>query len=379
MHAAIGSGHHVASPLGAWLVLALASSAADDPGLQADLADALGMSLDEARTAGLALLQYPHSAVHLAAAAWHRESPKPIAEWLGSLGDGVESGPVPTQQDADRWADERTLGLIKQFPLSITPDTLLVLATAIACAITWRDEFETCAASELVLPRSPGFAGLTRMLRSPRAAAAELLVDTEDGPVAVHAMPSAHADMLVVSVIADPDVPPDAVLDHAHRIAVVLSRGGPVTRRRSLFDLPLGAGHSWLLSERRAQGPRDEEHFETILPAWSAESSHKLLDLGVPGFGAAAEALLRLVRGDDGVDAVQAALARFTRTGFEAAAVTGTAVAAAAMIRPSQVRVRSARVEFGHPYAVVAVASGTHSAWAGVPLFSAWVVVADDA
>lgn len=378
MHAAIGAGHHVASPLGAWLLLALASSAADDPGVRADLTDALGMSSGEAGNAGVALLERPHSAVHLAAAAWHREPSEPIAAWLNSFRHVVESGPVPAQEEADKWADERTLGLIKQFPLSLGPETLLVLVTAVACSITWRTEFETRAARELLLPRSAGFADLTRVLRSPPGAASELIVDTDQGPVAVHAMESAHTDMLVVSVIADPEIPPDAVLDHAHRIAVALGRGAPVTGRRSLFDLPLGTGHSWVLSEARGSGYRDEQHFETLLPAWSARSSHKLLDLGIPGFASAAEALRQLVKGDD-VDAAQAAMARYTRNGFEAAAVTGTFVAASAVLRPSRVRARTARVEFGHPYAVVAVAGGQNSAWAGVPLFSAWVATPEDA
>jgi hypothetical protein len=151
-----------------------------------------------------------------------------------------------------------------------------------------------------------------------------------------------------------------------------------VTERRSLFDLPLGTGHSWLLSERRQTGSHDEERYETLLPAWSAESSHPLLTLGVPGFGSAAEALQQLAEGDE-VDAIQAAMARYTRTGFEAAAVTAIGARASAMVRPSTVTIRTARIEFGHPYAVVAVASGVDSTWAGLPLFSAWVAAADEA
>jgi len=78
-------------------------------------------------------------------------------------------------------------------------------------------------------------------------------------------------------------------------------------------------------------------------------------------------------------------MARYTRTGFEAAAVTGMAIRAAALITA---RHRVAELRFGHPYAVVAVTTdpaarpGPPSAvspWHGVPVFSAWVSEPDDA
>jgi hypothetical protein len=54
-------------------------------------------------------------------------------------------------------------------------------------------------------------------------------------------------------------------------------------------------------------------------------------------------------------------------------------VAVAAVTRPSMRIARRARIEFGHPYAVVAVATGGPGLWTGVPLFSAWVAAADEA
>ncbi len=80
-------------------------------------------------------------------------------------------------------------------------------------------------------------------------------------------------------------------------------------------------------------------------------------------------------------EAKQTASARYTAVGFEAAAVSGLAFAASApQLRPGYRR--EATLRFGHPFAVVAVASDDlevpprdrlSSPWHGLPVFSAWV------
>jgi len=112
-----------------------------------------------------------------------------------------------------------------------------------------------------------------------------------------------------------------------------------------------------------------------VLPAWEARSMHDLTDERL-GFAAAATALGK--RGP--WSAEQAAMARFTRFGFEAAAVTAMAIALSARA-PGMMRIGELR--FGHPYAVVAVAASDPYAepdsddwpdrWNGLPVFSAWV------
>jgi hypothetical protein len=79
---------------------------------------------------------------------------------------------------------------------------------------------------------------------------------------------------------------------------------------------------------------------------------------------------------------VQAAVASFTRYGFEAAAITAFAVRASALAPPQ----RTAILRFDHPYAAVAVAGKPTppgitgpsrqpeaSPFTGLPLFSAWI------
>ena len=95
------------------------------------------------------------------------------------------------------------------------------------------------------------------------------------------------------------------------------------------------------------------------------------------GFGAVAAALGR----GDPWQAAQAAIARYTRVGFEAAAITAVSFALSARPRG---RHRTAALRFCHPYAVIAVAAddsarrGTapgawSGPWNGVPVFSVWV------
>ena len=76
--------------------------------------------------------------------------------------------------------------------------------------------------------------------------------------------------------------------------------------------------------------------------------------------------------------AKHSAFARSSRTGFEAAAVTGLAVATVALVGHPGTR-RTATVRFGHSFAAVAVVAGSRNLgpefarWEGVPVFSAWV------
>jgi hypothetical protein len=151
---------------------------------------------------------------------------------------------------------------------------------------------------------------------------------------------------------------------------------------KSLFEVPVGEAPLWTITEERAQvkalNGRDERCV-AILPAWSAQSDH---DLSHPDFGvtdAVAHLARALGRPDLEFVARQAAVARYTRVGFEAAAVTATMTLLSATVLRDGVR-RTAELRFGHPYAVVAVAQDRRGRpWDGVPVFSAWVAEPEDA
>jgi len=109
------------------------------------------------------------------------------------------------------------------------------------------------------------------------------------------------------------------------------------------------------------------------------------------GFPAAAAALFEILGPEvREYTACQSVLATYSRIGFEAAAITRSVVMTG---RPAPKRagvLRVAELRFGHPYAVVAVAtddrsrplisaSQTNGPWHGVPVFSAWVATPTDA
>jgi hypothetical protein len=377
LQAAIGTQHHAASPLGAWLLLALAGPSArgDD---RAALSGVLDCDADAAASAAAALLAEPHPLVAAAAAVWTASwAPHPAAsaDWRHGLPPQVAGGELPDQAGLDRWARDHTFGLIDSFPIERTPDLYLVLATALATKVSWQVPYDLVPVASLG-PDSPWRGQVDQVLRTPDRALQGahvqfIAVTPEAGDVAVH-IAAATGGLLVVSVAGPPDMPAGSVLAAAHRIGIGYATGGQIPRR-SLSELPLGDGPCWQLREEMAAADR----CTAVLPAWSAHSVH---DLAAPelGFGAAAHAL---TDSDDPWEAKQAVQAAYSRTGFEAAAVTGLGVRFSAMA-PSRPR-RVAELRFGHPYAVVALtiepgegagsAASGRSPWHGLPVFSAWV------
>jgi hypothetical protein len=365
-----------------------------------EVAEALGIDPADAARVAAALLDTPHDLVLSAAALWHRVPPDhaPFARWLASLPPRVVAGDLPGQAAADAWAREHTLGLIERFPLRLRPDTLLVLATALATKVSWQVPFDAVPAAALG-PASAWTARLRTVLRTPesRYAHRQFVAATRAGDVAVHVAGAAaerdaggEEGLLVASVIAAPEAPRTEVLAVAHEIASAAATGRHVARR-SLFDLPLGEGPLWTVSERpdrtTAEDGREERCF-AVLPAWSASSEHDLRRAAL-GFPAAARGLAELIglRDDLPHEAKQSAVARYSRVGFEAAAVSAMAVPAGFVV-PRDGVVRVAELRFGHPYAVVAVATQQQhpgpgevvdGPWHGLPVFSAWVATPEDA
>jgi len=393
-HQVAGAGHHVASPLGAWLLLALAAPACAGDDLR-QLEEILGADADTAAGFAAELLANPHPLVHAAAAVWGGSGPAidaRIASWQVGLPPQVDTGPVPGQAELDAWARRHTWGLIDRFPVEDGQALIWLLATAVAARVSWERPFDLAPASALGAA-SLWFTTLTRVLRTPpglpdgRVPGHDQFIAVTDSAseVAVHAA-SARDGLLVVSVAAAPGVPAARVLSAAYDLGTALAAGPPLNRR-SLFDLPLGEGPAWTISEEHAAtaapGGR-EERCTAVLPAWSARSTHQLTDPQL-GFAAVRHALDPI----DPWQAKQAAMARYTRIGFEAGAVTALAVALSAVAQRPGVR-RTAELRFGHPFAVVAVAADPakpqdrhrpvpRSPWHGLPVFSAWIADPQDA
>ncbi|MFC4017185.1 hypothetical protein ACFOW4_04395 [Micromonospora sp. GCM10011542] len=387
LHAEIGAAHHVASPLGAWLLLALCAPAANDRATAEALEQVLGVDAATAVETARALLETPHPLVPAATAVWHQAARDigGLAGWRGALPATTEVGELPDQAGLDAWAREHTLGMIERFPLRVGPDVALALASALATRISWADPFEVADADALG-SGSAWAGGLRRVLRSPRHGHRCAIVTTaRAGDVIVHAAPAqpvkdagGEAGLVVVSVAAASQVPPADVMAAAYELSSGAADGAEPAGRRSLFDLALTDTPLWTLREEkvrtRARDGREERH-DAVLPCWSARSEHDLTPAAL-GFSVASDALAAaLGESSLGFQARQAALARFGRYGFEAAAVTGLFELTSL---PPEGVARTAELRFGNPYAVVAVATdsradGATGPWHGVPVFSAWI------
>jgi hypothetical protein len=371
LHATIGGRHHVASPLGAWLLLALAgpaSSGAD----RAALTDVLGCDVEDAAQAATALLTEPHPLVASAAAVWTAPTaalPETFYRWRDDLPPAVQTGDLPGQAGLDNWAREHTFGLIDRFPINVTDDLYLVLASALATKVSWLVPFDLAPAGSLG-HKSPWATRVERVLRTPARSGGghtQFVTATQQaGDVIVH-IASAADGLEVTSVAAASDSPSGQVLAAAYEVACKHGAGITIDVK-DVAGLPIGDHALWSVREVMAAA----DSCLAVLPAWSATSDHNLAAPGL-GFRAAKDAL---VRNDDPWQAKQSAMARYSRTGFEAAAVSAMAVTAAARL---PVRHRDVVLRFGHPYAVVAVATGGSAAWNGVPVFSAWVAEPENA
>ena len=137
----------MASPLGAWMLLALSASAGGDP--PTPLEEVLGGAPNEAIELTCRLLADPHP---LVACAWrcgngpHERSSPAVEERLPPQ---VETGVIPSKAELDEWAERHTLGIIKGVSRRDQAVDDCVDPSALATKVTWREPFDIVPASEL--------------------------------------------------------------------------------------------------------------------------------------------------------------------------------------------------------------------------------------
>jgi hypothetical protein len=333
----------------------------------------------------------PPPALKAAMAVWVAiaDNTEAVGHWARGLPPEVETGFIPTQAEADAWADRTTGGLIKAFPTSIDDATRIVLTSALATRVSWRIPLDVVPAVEHLAESSPWHGSVERLLWDARPELLAKLVDTRAAGVVAAHFAAAVEGVTVISVSAEPGCPRGAVLEAAHEVISVV-RDEESAPPCSLFDLPVGPGHSWNINERAiptwTAGERIERIEGVSLPAWRADSTLDLKRSETFGSDPALEVMRRLIgpRPDDQTAASQTAVAAFTRFGFEAAAITYFGIAASGPAPPPQAGLeRVATLRFDHPYAAIAVAGhatpterneeSSDSGFAGLPLFTAWI------
>jgi hypothetical protein len=327
-------------------------------------------------------------------ALWVRSSDRntPLVEWSASLPAAVERGPIPAQTTADAWTERLTKGLITYFPIKLSELTRLVLASVLATKVSWETPFEVEAAADHLRESSPWRGQVQDVLLHHFGDDFTMLADTESaGIVAVH-FAQAVEDLGVLSVAAAPAADRRQVFEAAYELARRCRNDTLGLARRSLFDLPLGEGHSWLISEHEISTHEADARREAIdyavLPAWRSGNKLDLKKSALFGVEPALKAFLQLIgpspEGDE-AKAVQSVVASFTPTGFEAAAVSvfdAETRGIRSRRRTERGLLRRARLYFDHPYVAVALAGRSsdfrrtragHTDLFCLPLFSAWV------
>ncbi|MFJ2757234.1 hypothetical protein ACIO3S_16630 [Nocardioides sp. NPDC087217] len=330
----------VISYAGLWLLLASLAPAAET-----ETDEILGLNKADARAAALTLLEAPHPTIGAAVAGWLRSGVE-LTKGLPIMLD-----PLPDQAGLDAWAGAHTRGLIREFPLEIDAQTLLVLGSALVVTPRWSEQLEQGEDGLLVL--EDGF---------------QAVVATEAaGPVAV-ACPPSEDGISVYSVIAEEGVSADDVWRAADEVVRRIDAGEVHDRT---FDAGQEDGHAWTVREVTAFGSAPSDRWRSHLPEWSAEDRHDLS--AAPGVAEIAHGVMAAVAEETEAVCVQKAVASYDREGFKAAAVTGMMVRAAAAA-PRETTVRQIDLRFDRPHAVVAIARG--GAWEGIPLFGSWVTPA---
>jgi hypothetical protein len=186
------------------MVVALCGELAGDDQARGTLAQVLGADAVSATRVAAELLADPHPLVAAGAGLWTRPAYETarIKQWRAGLGAVVDTGDIPTQERIDRWAAERTLGLIERFPIQLDPEVVCLLASALATKVSWEVPFAVVDAAEL--GPSPWSTHLHRVLRTPKADPRDrqYFAHTDRaGTVSVH-LTGARGGLLVGSVIA---------------------------------------------------------------------------------------------------------------------------------------------------------------------------------
>jgi hypothetical protein len=328
-----GEDSTVLSGLGVWPLLAILADLAEGPARD-ELAAAAG-------TPYAGLLNTPE--LRMAIGLWARpEVP-------------IEPGPFPigvlTSQEAlDHWVVEQTDGLLQRMPVQLDDDMLLILASALAVRMKWALPFHES-------PRSIGDNWVRWLTRRDHDLQTVRRHSTPGGPLTVVTVRGA-GEIDVRVVVGEPGRGRSAVLAAALRLE------------------DEGIGGDELLRGELAPGVTliDSTSPAVILsmPYFEVDAEHDLLNhASVFGLVTATDTSRGHFPGLSSMplavsQAKQSVMARFSATGFEAAAVTVIPMAAGSAPMPP--KAKALYVHLDQPFGFIAVHRPT-----GLPLVAGWV------
>lgn len=366
------------SGAGVWPLLAALAAGADGPG-RAELAGATGVDAETALAAASELITTVRTAraARMALGLWVRDHVRLDPRWRGGLPRGtvgeLHHDDARTRAELDAWVAEHTEGVLDRFPLAVSADTLLVLASALSVRTRWVEPF----ADEPGRVESGPWAGRTisMLLRSGTRLDDVRLADTAAGPVTMLTVagrddvdvclvmgesPGTAGQVLAASVGALAAAPSEVRPGSALRIGArgpglrvteerSFDRGDRLIVRTARFDV---AGHHDLLERADLFGLDAVRR----LPRTAADRERGHF----PGIG---RSLALAQAGQD-------ARAIFSAEGFEAAAVSAFGVMAAGVPRTP---VRTVWATFDRPFGFLALHRPT-----GLVLVAGWVAEPED-
>ncbi|MGG7570446.1 serpin family protein [Streptomyces sirii] len=364
----VGEQGTVLTAAGVWPLLALLVGPAAGPA-RTELAEALGTDPEQAVREGAALLAALDAAdgVDAAVGLWARRTLALRPAWLGGLPPGVHgeltADPEADQAALDDWARRHTDGLIEGMPVQVTPDLLLLLASALLVRTTWARPFQAFpdrvgegpwAGRELTsLSRSGPDVDQVRVHATPAGPLTDVTVEGDNG-LDVHLL------------LGGPTTPGAEVLDHG---VAALEGTYPTVSGTALSD---GAGPGLTVTRVQSDDPAPRFHLTTA--AFTVDADHDLLKrAGLFGLASACDTSRGHFPGISDTPlataaARQTATATFGPLGFRAAAVTVLPAAAGAAPPPPRHQALWIAARYDRPFGFLAV----HRA-SGMVLVAGWV------
>jgi len=341
----LGGEDFVASGAGLWPLLALLASAADETA-RAELVSAIGRPVESARQDALELIDVLRAGESTTAALglWACKDIPLHEEWVSHLPSGVV-GTLTDQEALDQWASRETDGLIKKFPLDLTPATAIVLASALAAKVKWCKPFDSHPRRGQVSRDDPGPPAEQWLNRVTYNLADAAVLDGAVTRVVI----AGDGDVDVHLVLGDSQ-PADA-------LAAGLRELSGKAQVRPAAELDGGPGFA--VHHRESSRPDDMLHVK--LPSFEIAVRHDLMkQADLFGLHAVSDRItshlpllspapLYVSKG------AQSVLARFFAEGFEAAAVTAFGIAVTGAPPEDRYTITYVDVDFDRPFGFIAV------------------------
>lgn len=353
--------HHVASPLGAWLLLAFLSEKQQSPLLE----KLLGTDTNNAAAILEDLLKNIPEPIAATIHGWVNPNAESRYADLFSRSRFAKEIEVklPSEEELNKWATDNTKGIIEKFPLVPDESFTGLFASALATDVKWMKPLTVDAAPE------DSKWNVDTVLFDDNENNFSVVVNEELHTFIVHSNRSKDK-LLVHSIIPVEDVPAEEVM----RLANDIATGTINVRSKQTADeveLLADAVKNGTILKKVGEQVVDDPYTQFILngwlPAWESENKFNLSDQKM-GFGESLN-----VDENEILDAVQVTKAQYGAEGFKAAAITALMVSRAAVVFKEKREVPVYEVGFNKPYAVVAVYDNFKSPWHKVPVFTGYI------